>query len=272
MSIQQLYGGAKHRGAGGFSLVELMISIVASIIVTGAAVAFTVSSLKANGDYVSSTRLIQDLRNSADFLSDDLRRAGYDQAAMVYVANPSASAASVFAPILVDTTAGANCVVYGYDRPNGTPGAVDLVRGEVRAARRASPPVNGVATGVIEVAESFRTGAGTDVRPVCGAAGPDYTQYPVTCNTTTGWCPLTDPRILDVSVFTVATAVSGTNSHGLQPISGGSGFNAMQLREYLLTVTGNLKKDTTVSRTVRSNIKVRADCIRADLANCVVSP
>ena len=267
MSIQQLYGGRKYRGTGGFSLVELMIAVVASLVVTGAAVAFTVSSLKANADYVSSTRLIQDLRNSADFVASDLRRAGYDQAAMVYVANPSAGAASVFAPIMVDTTAGANCVVYGYDRPNGTRGAVDLGNGEVRAMRRANPTVNGAATGVMEVAESFGT-----TRPLCDAAGPDYTQYPVTCNTTTGWCPLTDARILDVSVFTVDTTAAGTNSHGLQDIAGGSSFNAMKLREYLLTVTGNLKKDTTVSRTVRSNIKVRADCIRADLANCVVSP
>ena len=254
----------------GFSLVELMIAIVAGIVVTGAAVAFTISSLKANGEYVASTRLIQDLRNALDFVSDDLRRAGYDQAAMTYVANPSSGAASAFAPIKVVTTSGANCIVYAYDRPSGTRGSIDLANGEVRAVRRQSPSINGTTTGVLEVADSSI--ASTPVRPDCDAAGPDYSQYPVTCNTTTGWCPLTDGRVLNVSDFTVSATASGTNTHGIQTIAAGSGFNAMSLREYQLTLTGNLKKDTTVTRTVRSNVKVRADCIRQDLANCVVSP
>jgi prepilin-type N-terminal cleavage/methylation domain-containing protein len=154
----------RSRRQSGFTLVELMIAIVAGIIVTGAAVAFTVTSIKSNADYVSSTRLVQDLRNSIDFVSDDLRRAGYDQSAMVYVANPSVLAGSAFAPILVDTTAGANCIVYAYDRPNNTPGTIDLGNGEVRAVRRATTG----SVGVIEVAESFNA-----IKPDCSAAGPD---------------------------------------------------------------------------------------------------
>ena len=254
------------RGRGrqlGFTMVEMMIAIVAGIVVTGAAVAFTITSIKANSDYVSSTRLVQDLRNSIDFITADVRRAGYDQNAMLYVANPSIAAGSAFAPILVDSTAGANCMIFAYDRPNGTRGTVDVGNGEVRAVRRAT--TGGI--GVIEVAESFST-----TRPTCGGAGPDYSAYPIECNATSGWCPLTDPRILDIATFTIGTSAVTGNTHGLQDKAGGSGFNAMKLREYRFTLTGSLVKDPAVTRTVRSNVKVRADCIRSDLANCVVSP
>ena len=61
-------------------------------------------------------------------------------------------------------------------------------------------------------------------------------------------------------------------SNGVQTIAAAPGFNAMQLREFLLTLTGNLRNDATLSRTVESNIKVRADCLRANVAACNAAP
>ena len=158
-------------------------------------------------------------------------------------------------------------MIYAYDRPSGTPGAIDLANGEVRGIRRATATVNGATVGVIEVAESTST-----VTPACdGAAGPDYTQYPVPC-ASSGWCPLSDPRLLDVQTFTVGIVASGTDSNGVQDIAAASGFNAMKLREFLVTIAGSLRSDSAVTRSVRSNIKVRADCLRADTAGCIVAP
>jgi type II secretory pathway component PulJ len=250
---------------GGFSLVEMMVALVAGMVVMGAVLTFTVSSVKANSDYVKSTRLMQELRNTSDFIGDELKRAGYDEAAMDYVANPAAGAASVFAPILVETTAGANCIVYAYDRAGGRQGKVDGGSGEIRAIRRSS--VNGI--GVIEVAESSST-----VTPTCSGASPDYTAYPVSCNTTSGWCGLTDPRSINISNLAFNPAgVSGT-SNGVQSLgSGGSGFNAMQLREFEVTLSGNLINDANVTRTLQANVKVRADCLRASISPaCTVAP
>src|SRR5688572_15130429 len=166
------------RASTGFSLVELMVSLVAGMIVVGAVLTFTVSSVRANSEYVKSTRLTQELRNISDLITGELKRAGYDEDAMRYVANPSSTAASKFAPILVDTTAGQNCVIYAYDRKPGNPGVIDLDNAEIRAIRRST--TGGV--GVIEVAESA-----TGVTPTCGGAGPDYSQYPATCNAASGW-------------------------------------------------------------------------------------
>lgn len=252
---------ANVRSVAGFSLVELMVALVAGMIVVGAVLTFTVSSVRSNTDYIKATRLMQELRNSSDHIVSELKRAGYDEAAMTYVSNSSSTAASKFAPILVDTTAGANCVIYAYDRQPGTPGEIDLDNGEIRGIRRATATVNGQTVGVIEVGESTSTAT-----PACDGAQPDYSEYPVTCNTTSGWCPLSDPRSINIQAFTVNTAASGTNSNGVSTLPGSSTFNAMQIREYQITLTGNLLNDASVTRSVRSNIKVRADCLRQNVA------
>jgi Tfp pilus assembly protein PilW len=259
------------RGAAGFSLIELMIALVAGLVVIGAVLAFTVSSVKANSDFVKSARLMQELRNTSDYVTSELKRAGYDEAAMDYVSNPSVSAVSKFSPMLVDTSDPAkNCIIYAYDRQPGTPGGVDLDNGEVRAIRRSTTTMDGQTIGVIEVAESTST-----ITPVCNGNAPDYANYPTTCNTASGWCPLSDPRVIDVSAFTVSTAktdTSGGYSRGVQTIPGSSGFNAMQLRELEVTMTGNLRNDVAINRSVKANIKVRADCLRANVAACNAAP
>ena len=250
--------------SAGFSLIELMVALVAGLIVVGAVLAFTVSSVKSNSDFVKSTRLMQELRNSSDFITSELKRAGYDEAAMKYLANPVSTEVSLFAPILVDATAGRNCVIYAYDRQPGRAGKVDADNGEIRGIRRATTADG---TGVIEVAESTAT-----VTPACNGAQPDYSLYPTTCNTASGWCPLSDPRSIDIQTFTVSTAASGTNSNGVRSLAGGSTFNALQLREFQVTLGGNLRNDPAVTRDVRANIKVRADCLRQNLAACVLAP
>ena len=252
----------------GFSLVEMMVALVAGMIVVGAVLAFTVSSVKANSDYVKSTRLMQELRNTSDFITGELKRAGYDENAMKYVANPVSTDVSKFAPMLIDTTASANCIIYAYDRKPGTPGAIDLDNAELRGIRRRTATVDGATVGVIEVAESSAT-----VTPACNGAQPDYSLYPASCNASTGWCPLSDPKLLDIQDFTVNTAGSGSDSNGVRSIPGSSSFNAIQQRELQITLTGALRNDASVTRTVRANIKVRADCLRPNVTtSCDVAP
>ncbi len=255
--MNQPPAGAGARATAGFSLIELMVALVAGLIVVGAVLAFTVSSVRSNSDYVKSARLFQELRNSSDFVTSELKRAGYDEAAMDYVANPTSTAVSKFAPMLVDPDPVGSCVIYAYDRQSGSPGAIDLANGEIRGIRRKTATIDGKTVGVLEVAESTAT-----VTPACGGEQPDYSEYPVTCNADSGWCPLSDARTLDVQTFTIDTRGSGTDSNGRRSIAGSGTFSAMQQRELQVTVVGALTNDATVTRTVRANIKVRADCLR----------
>lgn len=254
----------KKRNVQGFSLVELMVALVAGMIVTGAVLAFTMSSLNSNTAFITSTRLTQELRSNLTFVTDELRRAGYDEDSLGYVGQPATAALeSPFARIYYAETDGADngCVVFAYDRLPGTPGALELGNGEIRAFRRRIRSVNGRNVGVLEFAQSA-----TGVTPQCDGGAPDYTTYPVGCNDGSGWCAISDARVLNVETF----RISG-NDQGV--ITGNAATVEMQVRRLEVVLRGSLLGDTSVIRGARSQIRVRADCVRASaLANCTQMP
>lgn len=258
---------AANRHVSGFSLVELMVALVVGMVVAGAVLAFTVSSVQANSEYVRTARLTQELRTIGQHVTSELRRAGYDESALDYVSSNSATAFSQFSPMLVDNDdPDANCVVYAYDRQPGTPGSIDLDNQEVRAVRRSTATVGGKTVGVVEMGESSGATA-----PTCDAAGPDYSKYPIGCNAATGWCALSDPRTIDITQFIVDDEGAGGDSHGRQDVTS-SGYVPMQIRELRVTISGQLRDDADISRTLVSNVKVRANCLRALVSNCEESP
>lgn len=246
------------RVTAGFSLIELMIALVAGLIVSGAVLAFTVSSLRVNSEYVRSTRLTTELRNSLSFISEDLRRAGYDENSMNYVSRPAGfTGFSPFSAMqIVNPGASNGCVVYAYDRLPANPGTLDLDNGEVRAIRRVQRTVNGQPVGVIEFAESFGT-----TKPACDGAQPDYTSYPPACNTSSGWCALSDPRTVDITSLSF-----NRPSAGFFTQTGTGGNPGLQLREVAVDIQGQLigQESDTIRRGVNAVVRVRADCVRAD--------
>jgi prepilin-type N-terminal cleavage/methylation domain-containing protein len=252
------------RSQKGFSLIELMIALVAGLIVVGAVLAFTLSSLNSNTEYVTATRLTQELRNNLSLVTDDLRRAGYDENAMSYLARPASfTDFSKFSRIQIS----GDCIIYAYDRAGGTAGQLDLDNGEVHAVRRATRTVNGVIVGVIESAESS-----SGNMPSCTGNGPDYTTYPATCNGTSGWCALSDPRVLDIQTFQVVNDLPVT---GGAPgyIAGSGNVLPMQERRIRVAITGSLVGVPTVVRGARSYVRVRTDCVRSGAAtNCTAAP
>ena len=268
----------------GFSLVELMVSLVAGLIVIGAVGAFTVSSLQSNAEYIQATRLTQELRNTMDFASRELRRAGYDEKAielllktvtipspfvpifapnayLCYGTNPAAtptpSTVTCGASVAFRGSLDNTCIIYAYDRGAGTAGTVNLANGEIRGLRRSTTTVNGIAIGVIEMAESS-----AGVTPSCTGAAVDYTTYPATCSTN-GWCALSDPRQLDITsldidVVSTPSTLSTTNN--------------LLVRAIDVSIQGRLPGQPDVVRGLRSSIKIRSDCIRSTTAACESSP
>jgi prepilin-type N-terminal cleavage/methylation domain-containing protein len=243
--------------ARGFSLVELMVALAAGLIVSSAVVAFMMSSFKSNGDYVISTRLTQELRNTLDLVSRDLRRAGYDEEAMSGMATGRVSPFNRVQFCTGSTCPGAGpitCAIYAYDRNNGTQGVLDVDNGEVRGIRRRSiTNINGLTVGVVEYAVSTGT-----TKPVCNAAGPVYTTFPTVCNATTTWCPLTDPTKLDITTFTMS--------------DGGSNAGGVKLRDITLVMQGRPAGSTEYIRGVKTSVRIRSDCYDTSLANCSLSP
>jgi prepilin-type N-terminal cleavage/methylation domain-containing protein len=242
---------------GGFSLIELMVAMVAGLVVSGAILAFAMASMKSNADYLVSTRLTQDLRSTLDLVTRELRRSGYDENSLGYV---STATRSGFAPLLLgdETASGSKtfrCVVFAYDRAGGSVVGVgpEPGNGEVRAFRHATTD-KGV--GVVEYAVSS-----TGVTPTCGGAGPDYDTYPATCNAS-GWCALSDPTRVDITDFSIKDRRTGVPASA--PV--------VQIRELDISMTGEALGVSEISRTFASTVRVRSDCYDAALAKCDLTP
>lgn len=256
--------------SAGFSLIELMVALVAGMIVAGAVLAFTASSLQSNSQYIQSTRLVQELRNASDQVGRELRRAGFNQAFVDQLQQLAGSpVVSSFAPIFISGEGTASsCVVYAYDRSPfddvTLAGTVDLTNGEVRAVRRVVVAVDGRNVGVIEVAESV---AGD--QPACDDATADYAAYPPVCEGV--WCPLSDPRMVDVTAF----RVDYVSQDVAVPASDLSTLRT-RVRDLEVTVSGSPANDPDVVRSVETTIRVRADCLRTkadmDAGVCETAP
>lgn len=243
-----------------------MVALVAGLVVTGAAVAFTMSSLRANTSYISSTRLTQELRVNLNIVTDELRRAGYDEGALAHVARPpSYTGFSRFATLSIannldgDATTTDDCVVYAYDRLPGSPGGMpELSNGEIRAFRLMRREVNGVNVGVLEFSESTNSGGG--YTPACGGGSPNYSTYPASC--ANGWCAVSDPRIVDIVHFGLA-----------DPTSPATQLPNMRIRRMDVDMRGRLIGAPETMRGVRATVRVRADCVRANPGtNCTAAP
>jgi Tfp pilus assembly protein PilW len=249
---------SKRTSQRGIGLVELMIAMACGLIVSGAAVRFLAAALRSNTDYVVAAAFTQDLRGTTDYVTRELRRAGYDENALRYVALPEGSAAvSPFASIHVEhEDMDDSCVIYAYDGRTarstaGTgPGVIDRGAGEIRAMRRTTRVVNGETIGVLEVAETSANVPSLD----CSAAGPDYASYPAACNASTGWCALTDPRAVDVARFSILD-----NSAWNPPAAS---RNGSKLRELAVTIEAGPIGHPEYHRRSVDTVRVRAECLR----------
>ena len=246
------------RKTRGFGLVELMISVVPGLVVSGAAVAFVMSTLSSNTNFVRSARFTQDLRSNMDFVTRELRRAGYDENSMHYISlSASNNETSPFASIKVVRAAADNsCVIYAYDSKavgsgsSSGPGKLDSASGEVRGIRRMTRTVKGKLVGVIEVAQTSAAASSLS----CDANGPNYASYPATCNDATGWCSLSDPLQLDITRFRII------DSSLWNPPTASA--NGSKIRNLELTMGGVLLGANEYAREMQSSVRVRAECLR----------
>lgn len=94
----------------GYNLIELMISITIGMIISAAIMSIFLAVIKSDSDTLKSIRLNQDMRATMSLIIRDLRRAGYNSAA---VANVLAGTANPFQTLTIDTAN--SCLDYSYD-------------------------------------------------------------------------------------------------------------------------------------------------------------
>lgn len=193
----------------GFTLIELMISMVIGLIILAAVIGMFVSMIKADNDYLKSVRLNQELRAAMSLLTRDIRRAGVNRnAAVNSPANPFSVAGTTKISI-------------------GTPGPT--------AGTSISFSYDEVADAITELyGYRLNSTAGTERIESCTgdtAAG---------CGT---WQPVTDDSLVKI------TALSFTGTTVTE-----AGIN---VRQITVLLTGQLRRDNTVSHTLTETVKVR---------------
>jgi prepilin-type N-terminal cleavage/methylation domain-containing protein len=101
---------------GGFTLVELLIAMVISLIVSFAAISFFLSLARANSEDLRVTRLTQELRAISEVVGREIRRARYVADPIGNVAQAGVGTPPQDNDALTINAAG-NCLSLQYDRP-----------------------------------------------------------------------------------------------------------------------------------------------------------
>ena len=236
---RRLFAGMR-RQVHGLSLVELLVGVALSLFIVAAAAMLVSTQLSDNRRLLLETQLQQDLRATADIITRELRRSSYWGGSAAGVPTPGGSAISSNPMVGGDlTSSSASTVNYRYRRGPG--------------------------------AEAFGFRLDTDgVIRVCQSDGSGGM-----CNS--GWQELTDPATVRITEFTVATVRSGTRAQpdNDEPLllpcpnvcADGTTtcWPKVGVREFVVTITGQAKGDTSVIRTLSSSVRVRND--RVDLSS-----
>ncbi len=117
----------------GFTLVELLVSVVISLIVVSGMIIMMSTTVGATNDTIRATRLSNELRASMQVLVRDLRRVNFDEdfASCIGIGNQVCAALSADAFTIDTTNANGECVSYTYRRQDSG-GTWATVQGAIR--------------------------------------------------------------------------------------------------------------------------------------------
>lgn len=218
-------------GQSGVTLIELMIAMSISLVVSLAMVTLMANTLGTSTRTIGMAKLSAELRAAMQIMSRDVRRANYhanfakcfgNLDCRVTLDDNDGDASAYIKSITVQN---GNCFFYWFDRDSDGDITDD---DDVGAFRRAV--VDGV--GVIQMTTTRNTA------PSCTAG--NY------------WSAITDPKLIDVTAFQVNNALSYTDTI--------TGDNATQTIDKInMSITAELIVDASITRTIRNLIRVRND-------------
>ena len=246
----------------GFSLVELMISIVVGLVVVAGVISVFASAVKSHTDNLRMTRLNQELRTTMTLMTRELRRAGFWGGNKQHYADPPPSfdargamnTVGVFAgellpvaanPFRVIAITGGNCITFSHDDDNDGVLDVDAV-----------DPIESRGFQLDVVNRTVDSGANA----ACGGGG---------------WTAITDPDAVAITGlrFTGTTQqldIDGVRAGGgavpcrlTIPPECAPGDNSITpnpqtvpVNEIKITLTGQLAGDASVTRTLQETVRV----------------
>lgn len=227
----------------GVSLVELMVSMVISLIVSMSMVGLMVNTLGTGTTTIQMTHLSAEIRTVLQIMSRDVRRANYHGNFIKCFGNlecrtsldtGDADATGFIKSVSIDdsvATDESDCFFFWYDRNSNGNVTTDNLD-YVGAFRRAL--VNGV--GVIEMTTDQKTTP--------------------SCTSGTYWTAITDPNVINVTDFTVSNSLSYTDTIT-------AADDTQTVDKISMSITAELTRDTSISKTFEEVIRVRNDIFAA---------
>lgn len=222
----------------GASLMEVLIAMSISLVVTASMIALMSNSLASTARIVKMTKLADDMRVAMQMMTRDVRRSSYNANSMFCYANQDcATDGAIIAAgdiSLVDLNADdvADCFTFLMDRDHDG----DSTENDAGGFRR-------VTSGDVGVIEMWTGGA----TPNCNAA------------TGTGnWVQITDPEEMDIFLFSVDDDLS--YNQVIQDDGAGNTLS-QRVRKIRMNIQGRLVFDNTIVRRVEDVIAVRNDVL-----------
>ncbi|VAW85225.1 hypothetical protein MNBD_GAMMA18-915 [hydrothermal vent metagenome] len=242
----------------GFTLVELMISMLLGLIVIGGVITVFTNTVAANSSTIQTTRLNQEMRSIMEMIGSDLRRAGYFRDAHCTTAARNLSAVATadnascsdgvgtegagqgnpFSTIEIGTNLeDGDCILFRYDY-------------EDSAGTAATPD------GILQISERYGYKRDTDSKGI----GFISRRFAGAACETGGWRRLSNPAMSNITdvIFDSAGSYTITTADGL-----------LSIRSITITISGQLASDPAVSSTLRSTVSVSNDRYCPG-ANCLV--
>lgn len=219
-----LNGYLRQRGA---SLVELMITLAVSLFILAGMLTVAVNAMQSNRENLQIVRLDQELRTVMEIMGNQIQRAGYWANASNDLfnntnTNPFMAAGNDL------TIPSASCILFTYDRNND--GAL--------------PALN---SGTDDERYGFRLNGGAVQSRIVGAAFD-------CAAAASAWENLTDTNAVTISNLQFTTIPST----GYQAVNVG-GTSTVTVRAVRISITGNLAGNTSVSRTLTTDVRVFND-------------
>jgi len=243
----------------GASLMEVLIAMSISLVVTASMIALMANSLGTTGRIVKMTKLADDMRVTMQMMTRDLRRSNFNSNSLYCYGNSQCALDDVNVAKTVTTEDGVplltlaaaidfedadndfidddNCFAFQMDRDLTGDASVAAAGG----FRRVTDPLLGV-----DVIEMW-TG---------GAPAPDES----ICDIDAGWVQITDPGVLEITDFSINDSLSYTEV--IQTNADGTPKILQDVRKLRISLRGRLLLDPNIERHLEDVISVRNNLLR----------
>lgn len=230
-------GSFKKRQSGA-SLMEVLVAMSISLVVTATMIALMATSLSSTTRIIQMTKLTDDMRVALQMMSRDVRRSSYNANSMLCYANDDCAsdgaitAAADINMVDLDSDSVNDCFTFLMDRDHDGDSTEDNAGGFRR-----------VTSGGVGVIEMWTGDSAPDCTDAAGSAG---------------WVQITNPENMDIFDFSIDDDLS----YSQVILDDGAGNTVSQrVRKVRMDIQGRLVLDNTISRQMEDIIAVRNDLL-----------